>query len=115
MDELETKKYPVIPIIRTPEQKKFQEATKGARMPEIREHQELAKGKSVEELEELRVHFFDLWCWETGDPTHRVISEAYGMALDIQRMMRVQPMAGPILPKHSLKFRYKPTEPEDDT
>ena len=107
----------ILPITRTPEQKRFQEATTGARIEEVREHQKLARDKTLEELEELRVHFYDLWCWETGDPTHRVISEVYGMALDIQKIMGVQPMTGPvpsIPPEHSLKFKYKPAESEDD-
>ncbi len=104
----------IIPIIRTPEQKKFQEATKYARIAEIREHQKLANDMSVDELEARRVHFFDLWCWETGDHTHRVISEIYGMALDIHQMMSVQPMPSPVAGVKSLKFKYGTTEPEDD-
>jgi hypothetical protein len=105
----------ILPIIRSPEQKRFQEATKEARIAEVREHQRLAKDMSLDELEARRIHFFDLWCWETGDHTHRVISEIYGMALDIRRLVMVQPMTGPVFPEeHSLNFKYKPTEPEDD-
>jgi hypothetical protein len=104
----------IIPIIRTPEQKKFQEATKDARVPEVLEHDALMKEMSSDELEERRVHFFDRWCWETGDSTHLMISEMYAHALRIREMMSVQPMPGPVAGVKSLKFTYKRTEPEDD-
>jgi hypothetical protein len=96
------------------------------RKEEVAEHHKKAKQMSVEELEKQRVYYFDLWCWETGDPTHRMISNVYeghlksrGMITSlVDDLIGVQPMPGPVGQVMTLRYRYgegsEDTE-EDDT
>jgi hypothetical protein len=105
------------PIIRTPKQQRNRAMVQDADPDIVSEHRKMAKAMSIEELEEKYVFYFDRWCWDTNDPTDRMLFVLYESHLKIKVMiddlMSVQPMPGPVATVAGLNYTYGKTTSEE--
>ena len=94
--------------------------------------------ETMEELDQKRVYYFDLWCWDDDNPTYKALSEIYEEEMERRRrpdsfqsvfmplikrvmpsviakkLVGAQPMPAPAAQVHTLRYRYGETDEEED-